>query len=540
MSLSTEVSEDKTEVKPDSEDQKDIETVQTLAHNLAQKITLRQIDGVPLPSLTHVENLQKAFQEAYLHFAQEAQNSLVMSYGGEWLINNYYIIQRAVQQITENMPPNYYKQLLKIGQGSSSGYPQVYIIAHAFVHFLKSRLTIDEQSQFIETYEEHIALNINELWAWPTMLRIVLLENLLVALDQSMKLKGASVQGLVPSFIQEQYPLNADEDVIIANCVTSLRAIDAYDWSDFVEEFSYVEAILKQDPSAIYSRMDFETRNRYRQTIEKLSFASDHTEEQVANTVLELAQREHRVDIERVNGNSHADISQPTRKSHIGYYLIDEGLQETKDTIAYRDTTREVIDKGLKGQYLGIYLLGIWLIAALIIIMASAYATGSGGTVLQVIGVALLLFVPSISVATNWMNWFASKLVPPKRLPKMDYSEGIPVDYSSIVAIPALLTSIDEVRSLAKQLEQHYLRNTDANLYYAILADFVDADQEEMPEDEALLEGAKALLNSLNTKYGDNTRNPFFFSCGSDNGMSLKENGSAMSGNGVSYQNLTN
>ena len=59
--------------------------------------------------------------------------------------------------------------------------------------------------------------------------------------------------------------------VMMANSITSLRAIARIDWHDFVESQSRLEAVLREDPAAIYPRMTFETRDRYRHVVERIA-----------------------------------------------------------------------------------------------------------------------------------------------------------------------------------------------------------------------------------------------------------------------------
>ena len=65
-----------------------------------------------------------------------------------------------------------------------------------------------------------------------------------------------------------------------------------------------------------------------------------------------------------------------------------------------------------------------------------------------------------------------------------------------------MLTSAPEVASLVQQIEQHYLRNPDHNLYFALLTDFGDAHEQHLPGDAALLEQARAGIGVLNARYG--------------------------------------
>ncbi len=70
-----------------------------------------------------------------------------------------------------------------------------------------------------------------------------------------------------------------------------------------------------------------------------------------------------------------------------------------------------------------------------------------------------------------------------------------------MVVIPALLSGADEVDSLVRQLEQHYLRNPDPGLFFALVTDFMDAPEENQPGDADLVERARQGIRSLNEKY---------------------------------------
>ena len=56
-------------------------------------------------------------------------------------------------------------------------------------------------------------------------------------------------------------------------------------------------------------------------------------------------------------------------------------------------------------------------------------------------------------------------------LPKLDFSEGIPDDCVTMVAVPTLLLNEAQVRDLVLDLEIRFLANRDRNLYFALLTD---------------------------------------------------------------------
>jgi cyclic beta-1,2-glucan synthetase len=61
-----------------------------------------------------------------------------------------------------------------------------------------------------------------------------------------------------------------------------LRQLALEDWRKIFEKLSRVEQLLRRDPSGVYAKMDFDTRDRYRRAVEELARGSGQSEAQVA------------------------------------------------------------------------------------------------------------------------------------------------------------------------------------------------------------------------------------------------------------------
>jgi cyclic beta-1,2-glucan synthetase len=92
-------------------------------------------------------------------------------------------------------------------------------------------------------------------------------------------------------------------------------------------------------------------------------------------------------------------------------------------------------------------------------------------------------------------------------LPKLDYGKGIPDDARTLVVIPTLLGSAEDVDAILRQLELHYLSNPDPSLRFALLTDHLDSV--EPRTDETLVEHAAQGIASLNARHGDGQAGPF-------------------------------
>src|SRR5690606_25018864 len=84
----------------------------------------------------------------------------------------------------------------------------------------------------------------------------------------------------------------------------------------------------------------------------------------------------------------------------------------------------------------------------------------------------------------------------------MDLTEGVPEQYRTLLAVPALLTSEAEMLAHIEQLEVHYLSGSGGDVVYALLIDGMDAETETTAADAPLLAAGAAALTELNLRYG--------------------------------------
>ncbi len=210
------------------------------------------------------------------------------------------------------------------------------------------RLDAERLTRFVLAFQTVAPLTIGELWAWPSMLKLALLENLRLltdgilagpggaprrrtsafarpgarrasraasrrrstsafvaqlrqrmrehdprvsplaaAVEQALAALGTTPEDVVRSENQRQ----ATDQVSTGNTVTSLRLCATLDWSRFVEQVSPVEQILRRDPAAVYPRMDFASRDRYRHAVEELAEPTGEAQVRVALRAVESARQ---------------------------------------------------------------------------------------------------------------------------------------------------------------------------------------------------------------------------------------------------------
>jgi len=414
-------------------------------------------------------------------------------YAAEWLLDNFHIVDQSIRQVREDMPPSYYRQLPEL-RDSSPRYPRAYALARAAIAECDARLNLEWVGMFLRVYQSVTPITTGELWALPVMFRLCILETLARA-------TAAAVDATAPPIPAPAPPLpdRVPHETLVANAIVSLRALAVEDWEVFIESVSLVDDTLKHDPAGVYAEMDFVTRDRYRGVVEEISRRSGKSEIEVARQAIELAQD--------------ADSSgrtEPSRAGHVGYYLVDSGRRTLESAVGYRTPLLQAIGRLLQAQPALSYLGAIGLVSIAILLALLQYGRGTDAGPWQSVALFLLLLVPSVTIGVSLVNWVVTHATPPRLLPKLRLEQGVPPDLATFVVVPALLSGRAEVDSLLDQLEQHYLRNPDDNLHFALLTDFTDGPSEVTPEDEELLDHARRALSRLNLSYRRDTPGPFY------------------------------
>jgi len=503
--------------------------------------------------MSRLEAYESLLREARDHFGQMTETQRAMSYAAEWVLDNFYIIQQALRQVREDMPSGYYRKLPRLTRPSLEGYPRVYVLAREIIGHCEQPVDMDQIARFVEAYQQVTPLAMGELWALPTMLRSSILECLSQAIANitasPLPRIDEAVEDVLPS---SPPPDDLTDDVVVANCISSLRFLSAQDWNGFFERLSLVERILHHDPAHIYAQMDFETRDRYRGVLEALAESAGCAEEIVARTVVDLAQEhaaslpssredtiehspvkeqrygtpiaedadeyiyeelwEHGTDDDEDGSSSKGDwqglrLSRPT---HVGFYLLDAGREQVEARLAYRPTASERAWRWVLKHPMRVYLGSILACTFAILFCIVGYTAQIGGSPAQLALAGLLSLLPVTAISVNLVNRLVTHLVPPNPLAKLDFQAGVPSTCRSIVVIPAILAGVDEVDSLLPQLERHYLGNVDPNLFFGLLTDFTDAPHQHMPGDEAVIDRMKAGIEALNRQYGREREDPFY------------------------------
>jgi cyclic beta-1,2-glucan synthetase len=360
--------------------------------------------------------------------------------------------------------------------------PRVMAVAEAYLAAVAYDFNEQEFSLFVKAFQETTVLNLQELSTLVSTLKLAVLDELRVR-----------AEGLLTDPANDTYAL--------AVCMRSLRDLGQANWREILEPLMTLDQILRQDPAQAYVGMDRESRDLYRLKLMNIAEHSDCSEMEVAKEALALANV--------ALGRTYADPRVGLRESHIGYYLIDKGVSLLHQKVGFRPSFIQKIQGWARKYPEEFFLSGIEVLTLAIMAIAVLFLTNSSSSPSLVLFSVLILLLTSSESAVQVMNYLVTALLPSEILPKLNYSEGVPDNCITMVAVPSLLLSEHQVRGLVENLEVRFLGNHDPNIHFALLTDLPDA-REPAREDSPLINLCADLIRELNEKYASRAEGSFF------------------------------
>lgn len=513
-------------------------------------------DTYPIPRL---EDNFKTITMTYELLNKHLKEEINIHPAGEWLLDNYYIIEEMVKTIQKDLTLKKYTDFVAIASGPYTGFARMYVLATEIVAYTDAKIEAHTLQALLKAYQNKKTLNMEEIWNVGIFLEIAIIENIRNVCDKiySSQMQKYKVESMLERLVeyktkeQQQYKTNVESgkakileagqmkypfieymsyrlkkygrkaypyldgleeqvmkmgttvsDVIkkehfdiavkkvsMGNCIKSIKEVQRINFLEIFENINGVEDLLRQDPTHVYEKMDYKTKSYYRNKIKEISKKTKISEIYITNKALELARK-------KEEEATQPNTIEETRKMHIGYYLIDEGITSLYQSLQTNKKPKMLTKEQLTFIYMAsLIALSILITLLFTIPMGKQNNWWIGGLFF------ILLFIPVTQVVTELIQYVISKIVSPKMVPKMDYTSGIPEQASTIVILPTIVTTGEKAKDLISKLEVFYLANRSDNLYFALLGDATPSDKEILPEDEEIIRIGQEEVEKLNQKY---------------------------------------
>ncbi len=507
-------------------------------HNISRKSSK---ETYPVPQM--IQNF-KFIKETYELLNEHVKLEINIHPAGEWLLDNFYIIEETVKQIEKELPLKKYVDFLGIANGNYEGFARIYVLASEIVAYTEGKIEKDDLEKYIESYQTKRTLNMDEIWNIGLFLQIAIINNIkevcekiysshlqkykvesiverliedkqkqdqkfknqktiikrafqdmrysfieymaytlkrygkkgysyLKALEETVEMAGSTTSDIIK---KEHFDI-AVKKVLIGNYITSIKKIQRIDFLEVFQKLNGVEEILNSDPANVYSLMDHKTKSYYRNKIKEISCQTKVSEIYIAKKILKLAE-------------SKSELKQ----KHIGYYLIDKGINELYQVLNYKTSRKMKPNDKAK-----VYILAITFFSVITAIGLTSILNIKN-LALNILSFIILL-IPSSEIIVQIAQYILSKVVKPKLIPKMDFSNGINEENTTIVVIPTILKTKEKVKELMRKLEVFYIANKSDNIYFALLGDCSESSQKEEKFDNEVVEEGLNQAKLLNEKY---------------------------------------
>ncbi|MEO8192342.1 MAG: glucoamylase family protein [Gemmatimonadales bacterium] len=523
------------------------------ARNIARKHKLlpsqKKVRG-PGPLLARLDDTREVLAEVRNRLNAAAERGVDISPAGDWLLDNAYVIQEHIREIRTSLPSGYYQELPKLATGKLADYPRVYDVAIELIGHTEGHLSLENVTLFVSEYQKVALLNMGELWAVPTMLRLGLIENIrrmslrvtarldeVEAADEwARRLAEANAESpealgaMLSLFIETHPPLSP---AFVARFLHQVRGYQA----NFTPLIWLEQWIAEDGPSAeeavtrsnrrvaatqvtvancitslrTIARLDWKDFVESQSATEKIlrNDPSGHyrgmtfsTRDHYRHVIEHIAKRTRKPE-EEVAKAALALSATPGaegRAVHIGYYILDEGRGALEKVTAYTPPFVERLYRFTQRRATLLYFGGVTAVS--IATLFAIVTMVKPQSALSALAVILLAAIPASEVAVSMINQLVTLLIPPHTLPKLEFREtGIPGEYQTAVVVPTLFASVKAVTEALDHLEVQYLANRDKNLRFAILSDFTDSPTETREGDAETIAAAVAGVTALNAKY---------------------------------------
>lgn len=539
--------------------------LEAYAENLAQTHVIGGSSSTEL-LISRLNANEEVIREVRGLLIESARENTIIAPAGEWLLDNFYLIEEQIKTARKHFPKGYSDTLPKLARGPLAGYPRVYHVAFELISHCDGRVDIDTLNAFVNAYQKVHPLQLGELWAIPIMLRLALIENLRrlagqMAVDRINKnLADTWADRMI--MIAEQDPKSlivatADmarsnppmADSFVAEITRRLLgkgpaltlpltwieqrlAETGLTTNIFVQQETQKQAAAQVSMSNSIGSLRFLIGTDWRVFVEENSVVEkilredldgiypqmdfqtrDHYRHQIEKLAKAGLLPEHHVARQAINlaNEHHNGQSSDPRLKHVGYYLIDKGLKQTEARLGIEHSRLKKIHHQLCSIPLFWYTASILSITIILSAAMAWRAYNEGLQISWIIFIGLVSMMAMSHLAVTVINWFSTILIKPDFLPRMNFADSIPPSAKTMIVVPTLIGSLHDVDDLVETMEVRYLSNPQEHLHYALLTDLKDSHEEIHEDEETILQHAKNRILHLNQKYNSEFNDLFYF-----------------------------
>ena len=525
----------------------DEEQLKNHLEKMAMQHTLKKQSNkntYPIPQL--LENYVK-IKKVYQLLNEHIKLDISIHPAGEWILDNFYIIEESVKQIEKEMSIKKYINFTGIQNGKYKGFSRIYVLATEIVAYTDNKISSENLENYLQAYQTKKTLNMEEIWNIGIFLQIAIINNIAEICEKiySSQMQKYKVKSIIERLVENKEKSDLKYNQVAGGRLKNVELKSmrypfieymsyslkkygkrAYGYLNILEEevekigITVTEAIQKEHFDIAISKISMANCITSIKRIQRINFLDIFekingvegilnnepakiyenmeykTKEYYRNTIKEIAKKTNMSEIyvakkvvelcrQAQNGE---------KESHIGYYLIDEGKEKLYKKLEYKE---HILKQETKVK---IYIATIVIFTIVISALISQALTKE---LVKRILFTILLLIPISEIVIQTIQYILGKVVKPKLIPKMELKNGISKENATFVVIPTIIKSKEKVQELFEKMEVFYLANKSPNLYFAVLGDCSESNMQEEKFDKEVEEEGLKQVARLNAKYSE-------------------------------------
>ena len=511
-------------------------------------------DTYPIPRLK--ENFF-VIKEIYKLLNEQIKQGIPIHPAGEWILDNLYVIEEIVKNISKELTLKKYTDFLGLANGRFKGFARVYVLATEMVAYTDGKINSENLEYMLQAYQTKKTLSMNEIWNIGLFIQIALIENIreicetiymsqmqksrveeiickyfgeekkksrTVILPKIMLIENGQVKNAFIEYMSYRLKKMGSKAYAYLNILEDEVAKTGSDIYEVVKKEHFDIAVKKVSVGNCISTLKAITRINFLEIFEKINRVEDilkkdpakqyekmdsTTKSYYRNAIQEISKKTKISEIYIAKKCLELSLQasekpEANEKSmHIGFYLISDGKETLLNSLLEKKITLKSNEEKSK-----IYIETVWgisILLTLILCINFYYMLNieNWTRVLLSIITAIVAILPIENIVSKIIQYVLSKVVKPKLIPKIDFQNGIPEDCSTMVVIPTIVKSKEKVKELMRKLEVYYIANKSSNLYFTLLGDCCSGSKEVEEFDEEVIREGIEQTKRLNEKYGN-------------------------------------
>ena len=183
----------------------------------------------------------KYIEKTYNLLNEHVKLGIEMHPAGEWLLDNFYIIEETYKTVCMEMNLKKYEKFPSISNGIYKDYARIYVLASEIVAYTDNKIDDDVLYLAISSYQKKKLLSMEEIWNLWIFLEIAIIENIRNICERiySSQLQKYKVENIIEKYVVQ----NSSNKLKFKNLKINIESKPKYNFRDlkytFIEYMSY-------------------------------------------------------------------------------------------------------------------------------------------------------------------------------------------------------------------------------------------------------------------------------------------------------------